>query len=251
MNPSDRPTMISAKPHNEPFVVSHPTRPGRLLLMILGLVTTFVSMLTMTRPAAAHSGKGTIKVVRADVIGPLSMHYEVSITFTSDGHPAPDAEVTVVEANGLSVGPVPLTAVSGADGTYETTVIFPGPGVWQARFSSLEPTAVLERTETVSPPTLSTTTAPSTTAALSTTPAPSTTTAPASTVSTTSAPDPVETTSPVTAERSGDPQPAPRNTSPGKRGGPGALIIGVGIVATLVLAGATLVRRRWRQGSQS
>ena len=114
------------------------------------IASSIVAALGLAFPAAAHSGDGAIELVSAESAGPLAVRYEVAITFTADGHVAPDAVATVVaEVDGVPVDPVPLAGVAGKEGRYAATVNVPEPGTWQVRFSSLEPTAILERTETI------------------------------------------------------------------------------------------------------
>ena len=98
------------------------------------------------RPAAAHEGEGALALQVADPpapTGPGSVRYQVLLTFLNDGHPAPDATVTVVaEQSGASGRVGPLTMAPGAaEGTYEATVAFPSAGSWTVRFTAVTPAA--------------------------------------------------------------------------------------------------------------
>ena len=156
----------------------------------------------------------------------------------------------VAEADGLRVGPVPLAAVPGSKGTYEATVQFPSSGVWQTRFSALDPTAFLERTETVTEPTTTTvlpTTVPPTVpeTAPSTVPAvPVSDSAPAETSTVVSE----VAESVVAADTTAALKPSPTVGQPDRSRGAGSLIV-IGGIALVVIAGAGFIRyRRSRSG---
>lgn len=204
---------------------------------VLIVVATFVIPVGVTFPAAAHSGRGAIELVGSAVTGPLAVHYEVEITFTSDGHPAPDGVATIVaEADGIQVGPVPLTAIAGRKGSYEATVNYPTRGTWQTRFSSLDPTALLERTETIT----------ETTTTIQIDQSAATSSVQATTLDTAAASDPpVPTQGDVPAARSPDTTITPE---PG-RTGRGALFVWVGIFGIGIVAGG-LVWTRTRKRSR-
>ncbi len=131
---------------------SKSTRYAHMAYRFVAGVLLCVSGLSVTVPAGAHSGKGSIKIVSRDPAGSLTIHYVVEISFVADGHPASEAVATVVgESAGLSIRPELLAPVAGKTGTYEATVVYPTAGVWEIRIASLDPTAVLLLTETFSP----------------------------------------------------------------------------------------------------
>lgn len=145
-----------------------------------------VGLSVLAVPVAAHGGGGTLAVVSTEPQADgTSVKVTVQLNFSSDGHPAEDATVTVVgelEGGGPSPEFTPVTlAAAGPEGQYAGVVRIPAPGTWNLRVTSVEPpatattrvaTAATARTEdSLSAPT--TTAAPTTSptsAAESTTP---------------------------------------------------------------------------------
>ncbi|MFN2345606.1 MAG: hypothetical protein ABR616_07815 [Dermatophilaceae bacterium] len=91
------------------------------------------------------------------------MHYQVTLHYSDDGHPALDASVTAAGdgPGGAELQPVALDPTD-PPGTYQARVEFPAAGAWEVRFSALLPTASLGHFEVlndsespvpVSPPT--------------------------------------------------------------------------------------------------
>ena len=120
-------------------------RPGRALLLT---AVALIGCLVTAVPAAAHDDEGVIEVSAAPA--GRTVEYGVLVTYVGDGHPAQDATATAVaeQAGRDPVGPVVLEA-TGEPGRYRARITFPGDGTWTVRFSSLSPTAYLERTETI------------------------------------------------------------------------------------------------------
>ncbi len=126
----------------------HHTRRNSVLTVVVVLIAGFLFGLGAASPAGAHSDKGSIVIINKEPAGPLGIRYVVQVTFVSDGHRASEATATLVaESEGQSLGPLPLTPVADKTGDYEVTAVFPASGAWNVRFTSLEPTAVLEITE--------------------------------------------------------------------------------------------------------
>jgi len=122
-------------------------RPGfgrALLLAAMALIACLMAAV----PAGAHDDDGVMEVSTAPA--GRTVEYEVLVTYVGDGHPAQGATATAVaEQPGREpVGPVVLEA-TGEPGRYRARITFPADGTWTVRFSSLSPTAYLERTETI------------------------------------------------------------------------------------------------------
>ena len=120
-------------------------RPGRALLLT---AVALIGCLVTAVPAAAHDDAGVIEVSAAPA--GRTVEYGVLVTYVGDGHPAQDATATAVaeQAGRDPVGPLVLEATA-EPGRYRARVTFPADGTWTVRFSSLSPTAYLERTETI------------------------------------------------------------------------------------------------------
>ena len=120
-------------------------RPGRALLLT---AVALIGCLVTAVPAAAHDDAGVIEVSAAPA--GRTVEYGVLVTYVGDGHPAQDATATAVaeQAGRDPVGPVVLEATA-EPGRYRARITFPADGTWTVRFSSLSPTAYLERTETI------------------------------------------------------------------------------------------------------
>ena len=121
-------------------------------LWMVTLIGVGACVIGPANPASAHGDVGTIEVVSITSAAPLSLRVEANITFVGDGHAAPAATATVVaeRAGATTVGPITLTA-AGTTGRYSAMVALPSAGEWTLRLTSLSPTAVLERRETVIP----------------------------------------------------------------------------------------------------
>ncbi len=204
----------------------------RRVTAVVAIMATM--LLTVGIPAQAHSGKGTIQVESVEMIGPLTVRYVVAITFDADGHAAPDATATVVgEADGLRVGPVQMAPVAaGNQGRYAATVNLPDGGSWKIRFSSLDPTAVLERSETLKPPTETT--------PIETTP---TETAPITTATSTTR-SVVDRTSRDTPQSTSLDEPAASTNDPATDNSAGIAAAGVLVVLLVIGVGVAI---RWRR----
>jgi hypothetical protein len=126
----------------------------RLLLLVLVVATVVLT----AGAAHAHGDTGFFELEAAEPAGPSVVRYDVLLRFQNDGDPVDGATVrlTATGPDGASVGPLPMTP-GGEAGRYETTVTFPGPGVWGVRVESVDPAAVLEHVETVGAPTTTTT----------------------------------------------------------------------------------------------
>ncbi|MPY94009.1 MAG: hypothetical protein GEV08_13375 [Acidimicrobiia bacterium] len=136
-------------------------RPMKMLATLTALVFRTVWLVSPLR-AGAHDETGTITVA-ATAAGPLTMAYDVDVTYLNDGHGAVDATATVVAQGpaGQEVGPIALEPGT-PPGRYRATVVFPAPGEWLVRFSSLSPLASVERVESLRAPVVPSTAAPST-----------------------------------------------------------------------------------------
>ena len=133
----------------------------------LAALTTLLltSVLVAAPPSSAHEGQGTIEVSSSTPAGDFTLRYQLKVTYVTDGHGSPDATVTatVVDPSGART-PVPFTK-GGEDGIYEGAVTYPAAGNWTVRFTSLRPTATLERLEEVAAPAPASVAASTTTAA--------------------------------------------------------------------------------------
>ena len=128
-------------------------------------VVPLAVLLTMmvASPVAAHEGEGRIEVISAEPRGDGTIAYRLRVVFLADEHAAPESTVTgTVIDPAKPQAPQPLTK-SAEDGIYEGDVRFPGPGPWTVRFTTLRPTATLERAEEFVAPSTTTSTASSTT----------------------------------------------------------------------------------------
>ena len=100
-------------------------------------------------PGAAHDGDGRIEVISAEPRGDGTIAYRLRVIFLADAHAAPEATVTATVVDPAKPqAPQPFTK-SAEDGIYEADVRFPRPGPWTIRFTSLRPTATLERPEEI------------------------------------------------------------------------------------------------------
>lgn len=135
-------------------------RLGRLALLFL-----VIALATVIPPAAvAHDGDGRIEVISAEPRADGAIAYRLRVVFIADGHGAPEATVTATVVDPANPqAPQPLTK-SAEDGIYEGDVRFPRPGPWTIRFTTLRPTATLERAEEIVAPPTTTTVVSSTTA---------------------------------------------------------------------------------------
>ncbi len=130
-------------------------------LALLGVLVSAV--LLLAAPAGAHSETGQMTVITAEQNGPTTVHVEVGITYTDDGHLAEGATVSVTFAGsgGPSLtAPVRLDHVSG--GRYGAEVEL-APGTWEANVASMNPESSATATVVVRPDFGTTTSAPSTT----------------------------------------------------------------------------------------
>ena len=127
-----------------------------VLAVALWLAGTFAS----SGSAMAHDGDGRIEVLAAEPRPDGTVGYRLRVVFSADGHPAPESTVTATVVDPADPqAPQPL-AKSAEEGVYEGEVRFPRPGPWTVRFTSLRPTASLERGEDVAAPTTTTTSTP-------------------------------------------------------------------------------------------
>lgn len=214
-----------------------------LLRLTLAAVAAMLTAFVSSGLAQAHGDDGVIEVTAATPGAALTITYDILLTYLNDGDPAEDATVTVAAdgSDGVTVGPIQLTP-TGQPGHYGAAVTFPAPGIWQVRFSSLSPLALLERSETIEPDIPSTIAVTSTTTSATTT-SPSTSTAGSTTVGETSTTStPPSSTSPSTAASSSTTMTA---SSSGDDGPPLGLVAAGGLGVVAVATGAiVMVRRR-------
>jgi hypothetical protein len=182
---------------------------------LAGLTLLLTSVLAAAPPSSAHEGQGTIEVSSSMPAGDFTLRYQLQVTYVADGHGSPDATVTatVVDPSGART-PVPFTK-GGEDGIYEGAVTYPAAGNWTVRFTSLRPTATLERLEEVAAP------------------APTTTSVAAS------------TTTAATTSDATDEGPADRGPAEGKS--PLAIYL-AGVVVAVAIGAALLLARRGSSG---
>lgn len=121
-------------------IVASRAHRGFVALAVVG------SALQPTVIASAHEKKGIITVVGAPSPSHDGVSVKVKITFSGDGHLAPEATVTVVaeHATQPKVGPLTLSQIPGETGIYTTDLPLGGTGKWTVRFSALSPTSYLE-----------------------------------------------------------------------------------------------------------
>ena len=180
----------------------------------------------MALPAAAHGGSAGIEVVSATEVTQSSWGYVIAVTYDGDGHGVDDAQVTAVaEGPGGSVSPVTMTRTD-EEGTYEGQLVFPAPGNWTVRFTSVEPEATLEVPQVVESPSTNTTTTSGGGAV-----------APPSTAESADAPTATVDATPITTTA---PDVAVGDDS--KRGN-GPLLLAVAVVVVVVIGGLIAVRR--------
>lgn len=187
-----------------------------LVTRFLFLAAAFASfgVAGATGPIGAHEGDGRLEVLTAEPREGGTVAYRVRSVFIADGHPAPEATVTATVVDPADPQ-VPQTLTKDAeDGVYEGVVRFPRAGTWTVRFTSLRPTATLERTEDIAPPSTS---AP--------------------------APDPTASTSPAPLDDE-PPHSPPSAPSGAGSDSSGPIVALVAVVAIGVLAGALWRRRR-------
>lgn len=202
----------------------------RWFSMVLAVVAVASLWLDAGR-AAAHSDDGTITAVGPDRVSGPTVRVEATITFNSDGHVAPTATATVVaeRAGADTVGPVPLKRDPAA-GSYTASIKLT-PGTWTLRYTSLSPTAVLERIVTVDVP-------PSSTITTSTAAPAGTTTTLVGSISTAGAAASTTTPTPV-ASASGTPASGGGDTA-------GTTVLFVGLIV-VIAAGGVLIAARARR----
>lgn len=121
----------------------------RLLAILLGTALA----LMLSAPAQAHDDAGVLEVTAATPAGDLTVDYLVSLIYSGDREPVADASITVVADGpaGRSTAPQALSPTE-RSGEYQVSVVFPAPGEWNVRFSSVTPRAALEHPELVSTP---------------------------------------------------------------------------------------------------
>jgi hypothetical protein len=114
---------------------------------IVGSAT--VLLLLWASPAYGHSNEATLEVIKSEVSGSLTQHYDVLLTYAGDGHQVEDATVTLVaERKGAAaLTPVVLRPVT-QKGLYQGEVSVPEPGEWNVRVTAVSPIALLEKAET-------------------------------------------------------------------------------------------------------
>ncbi|MGH9270723.1 MAG: hypothetical protein ACRDZ2_05580, partial [Ilumatobacteraceae bacterium] len=198
------------------------------LAAVAALLTTFVP----SGLAQAHGDDGVIEVTAATAGTALTITYDILLTYLNDGDLAEDATVSVAAdgPGGVTVGPIQL-APTGQPGHYGAAVGFPAPGIWQVRFSSLSPLALLERSETIEPDIPSTIAVTSTTASATTT-GPSTSTAPSTTIRETS----TTSTTPSSTSPSTTASSSSTATSPSGDDGPPLGLVAAGGLGAVALA---------------
>lgn len=125
------------------------TRPARRVIAATVLTTALLGSWYGGAPAGAHEGDGTITVDAAHPSA-SSVHYIVEVIFDDDQHPAPEATVTAraTSPDGEDGDVVELVLDDEDEGLYQGTVPFDEPGEWTVVFSSLEPQAELEHSQT-------------------------------------------------------------------------------------------------------
>jgi hypothetical protein len=188
-----------------------------------------LAMAWASGPAGAHGGEGVLTVESSTKDTRGGVRYVVRLTWEDDGHPAVDATVTAVpfgpavtDATPLVMGPVD------DDGRYQVSIPSPGDGPWEARFTSVTPTAsIVAPGSEVPPPATSTTT---TSGEAATTSAPTTAEAPATTDDEPSAAGPV-------ADGTSAPDADSGSDSP-------LVLVALAVAVMAVAAGLALVLRR-------
>ena len=110
----------------------------------------FAIALLAAAPVGAHSDTGNLSL---EVVGrsPLTLDVRVALSYTSDGHPAEGATVTVTATSpgGATAGPVTLAAIG--LGGYRGEVSVPTPGSWTVRAEAVDPAATAEAAVDVAP----------------------------------------------------------------------------------------------------
>ena len=110
----------------------------------------FTIALLAAAPVGAHSDTGNLSL---EVVGrsPLTLDVRVALSYTSDGHPAEGATVTVTATSpgGATAGPVTLAAIG--LGGYRGEVSVPTPGSWTVRAEAVDPAATAEAAVDVAP----------------------------------------------------------------------------------------------------
>ena len=207
-----------------------------LLVLVLAVILAVAVVVGGgAAPAGAHEGDGQLTISLVDPPAPRapgSVRYQVLLTYVNDGHPAPDATVTVVAEGPTTVGPLPMTEAT--EGTYEATVAFPSPGAWTVRFTAVTPAALLEVTQDLP--------AAATTTVASTVPPPTST--PPSALATTV---PSTATSTAPGSTAGDPSEAEDGGDDDGGGGVWPVVlIALGAGAVVAVGAAVLARRRRR-----
>jgi hypothetical protein len=100
-------------------------------------------------PAGAQEGDGIVTLEASHPAG-TSVHFIVRVTWADDGQPATNATVTAtaVGSDDTQLAPVVLAPIDD-DGRYANAIDFRAPGTWTVRFTSVDPTAAAEVTQTV------------------------------------------------------------------------------------------------------
>ncbi len=115
------------------------------------VAAAFCVLCAAAAPAArAHSAQGELALVSSVPSGLLQMDFEVRLSYADDGHVNNDATVTVLgqQSEGIAVMPIEMDAV-GSGGLYKATVKFPEKGTWKVVFTSVDPSATLDETVSV------------------------------------------------------------------------------------------------------
>jgi hypothetical protein len=114
--------------------------PSLLLSALVALAT-----LLGASPAGAHSATGNLSL---DVVARAgsTVEVQVALSYTDDGHPAEDAEVTATATgpDGATTGPVTLVPIG--LGGYRGDLPTPASGTWTVRAESADPVASAEAT---------------------------------------------------------------------------------------------------------
>lgn len=114
--------------------------PSALVALVVALAVGLAAA-----PAGAHSETGRLSLDVVDRPG-STLEVQVALSYTDDGHPAEDAEVTASATGpgGETTGPVTLAPVG--LGGYRGELTTTGPGTWTVRAESADPAAAAEAT---------------------------------------------------------------------------------------------------------
>jgi hypothetical protein len=201
----------------------------RRLLAAIGLsaVVLALSAVGLTAPASAHEGPG-ILTVETDEPTPTGHHYVIRLVWENDGHPAArDTTITATPfaPDGAPQTPIAMTPVDD-DGRFEATVEMTQPGAWRIQFTSVSPVATVDHPVEVAAPTTTSTTATTTTAEEGEDSAAS------------GSGSEEETAADPTASRASD------EDDDSSGGAIALIVIAIGVVAALAIAGYSILRRR-------